>query len=236
MGRAFEYRRAAKEKRWDRMSKTFPKLARSITMAVKEGGSDPESNSKLRTAIQNAKAENMPKDNIDTAIKRAEGRDAQDFSEVVYEAKAPHGVLMIIECATDNVNRTIANLKTVINKGGGQIVQAGSLDFLFSRKAVVEFDQTDGMDIESIELELIDYGLEELEIEGNHVTAYAEFKEFGNLCDGIDKLNIEPGSSKLKRIPTSPQEFTEEQIEEVEALIDKLEDDEDVQAVYTNIA
>lgn len=236
MGRAFEYRRAAKEKRWDRMSKTFPKLARSITMAVKEGGSDPESNSKLRTAIQNAKAENMPKDNIDTAIKRAEGRDAQDFSEVVYEAKAPHGVLLMIECATDNVNRTIANLKTTINKSGGQIVQSGSLDFLFSRKAVVEFEKKEEMDLESIELELIDYGLEELEVAEEMVTAYAEFKDFGRLCEGIEKLGIEPSSSKLKRIPTSPQEFTEEQIEEVENVIDKLEDDEDVQAVYTNIA
>jgi YebC/PmpR family DNA-binding regulatory protein len=236
MGRAFEYRRASKEKRWDRMSKTFPKLARAITMAVKEGGSDPESNSKLRTAIQNAKSENMPKDNIDTAIKRAEGRDAQDFSEVVYEAKAPHGVLLMIECATDNVNRTIANLKTVVNKGGGQIVQSGSLEFLFSRKAVIEFDKKDDMDIETIELELIDYGLDELEVEDGHVTAYAEFKDFGRICEGFEKIGIAPTSSKLKRIPNSPQEFTEEQIEEVENLIDKLEDDEDVQAVYTNIA
>ncbi|MDA0812647.1 MAG: YebC/PmpR family DNA-binding transcriptional regulator [Verrucomicrobia bacterium] len=236
MGRAFEYRRASKEKRWDRMSKTFPKLARAITMAVKEGGSDPESNSKLRTAIQNAKSENMPKDNIDTAIKRAEGRDAQDFSEVVYEAKAPHGVLLMIECATDNVNRTIANLKTVVNKGGGQIVQSGSLEFLFSRKAVIEFDQKDDMDIETIELELIDYGLDELEVEDGHLTAYADFKDFGRICEGFEKIGIAPTSSKLKRIPNSPQEFTEEQIEEVENLIDKLEDDDDVQAVYTNIA
>lgn len=218
------------------MSKTFPKLARAITMAVKEGGADPESNSKLRTAIQNAKAENMPKDNIDTAIKRAEGRDAQDYTEVVYEGKGPHGVLLMVECATDNVNRTIANLKTVFNKGGGQIVQAGSLDFLFSRKAVVEFDRAGDMNLEEIELELIDYGLEELDVAGDHVTAIAEFKGFGRLCEGIEKLGIEPTSSKLKRIPTSPQEFTEVQIEEIESLIDRLEDDEDVQAVYTNIA
>ena len=236
MGRAFEYRRAAKEKRWDRMSKAFPKLARAITIAVKEGGPDPETNSKLRTAIQNAKAENMPKDNIDTAIKRAEGRDAQDFTEVVYEGRGPHGVLLMVECATDNVNRTIANLKTIFNKGGGQIVQSGSLDFLFSRKAVIEFEKAEGMDLEEVELELIDYGLEELEVEGERATAYAEFKEFGHLCEGVEKLGIEPASSKLKRIPTSPQEFTEEQIEEVETLIDRLEDDEDVQAVFTNIA
>jgi YebC/PmpR family DNA-binding regulatory protein len=236
MGRAFEYRRAAKEKRWDRMSKMFPKLARSITMAVKEGGPDLESNSKLRTAIQNAKAENMPKDNIDTAIKRAEGRDAQDFSELVYEGKGPHGVLLMIECATDNVNRTIANLKTHFNKGGGQIVQSGSLEFLFSRKTVVEFQKSDEIDLEEVELELIDYGLEELDVQDDAVTAYAEFKEFGRLCEGVEKLGIEPTSSKLKRIPTSPQEFSEEQIEEIEQLIDRLEDDEDVQAVYTNIA
>ena len=235
MGRAFEYRRAAKEKRWDRMSKMFPKLARSIMIAAKEGGPDPESNAKLRTAIQNAKAQNMPKDNIDTAIKRAEGRDAADFSELVYEGKGPHGVLLMVECATDNVNRTIANLKTHFNKGGGQIVQSGSLEFLFQRKAVVEFPK-EGVDLEAVELELIDYGLEELEVGEETATAYGEFKEFGRLCEGFEKLGIEPSSSKLKRIPTSPQEFSEEQIEEVEQLIDRLEDDEDVQAVYTNIA
>ena len=141
MGRAFEYRRAAKEKRWDKMSKVFPKLARTITMAAKEGGADPDSNSKLRTAILNAKAQNMPKDNIATAIKRAAGKDMADISEVNYEAKGPHGVMLFIETATDNTNRTITNIRTPINKAGGEMLNSGSLQFLFDRKAVIQFEK-----------------------------------------------------------------------------------------------
>ncbi len=236
MGRAFEYRRASKEKRWDKMSKTFPKLGRAITMAAREGGDDPESNSKLRTAIQNAKAENMPKDNIDAAIKRASGKDGAEIAEVNYEGKGPHGVLLFVECATDNTNRTVANLKTYFNKAGGQVVQTGSLEYLFNRKAVIEFEKTDDMDMDEIELELIDHGLEELETNEGTVYVYGEFTTFGKLTAAVESMGIEAKKARLQRIPTSPQEFSEAQLDEIEALIDKIEDDEDVQAVYTNIA
>ena len=162
MGRAFEYRRAAKEKRWDKMSKVFPKLAKTITMAAKEGGPDPDMNPKLRTAIQNAKGQNMPKDNIDSAIKRAAGKDADSFIEVTYEGKGPHGVLVFIECATDNTTRTVANVKSYFNKAGGSLVPTGSLEFMFNRKAVFELEKPE-IDMEELELELIDAGLEEID-------------------------------------------------------------------------
>ena len=236
MGRAFEYRRAAKEKRWDKMSKVFPKLARTITMAAKEGGSDPDSNSRLRTAILNAKAQNMPKDNIETAIKRAAGKDMAEISEVNYEAKGPHGVMLFIETATDNTNRTISNVRTPINKAGGEILNSGSLQFLFDRKAVIQFERKEGDDLEEIELELIDHGLEEMEENEGTVFVYGDFTNFGSLSQGCEKLGIEVSKAGLQRIPNNPQEFSEGQLDEIESLIDKLEDDEDVQAVYTNVA
>jgi len=236
MGRAFEYRRAAKEKRWDKMSKVFPKLARTITMAAKEGGSDPNSNSRLRTAILNAKAQNMPKDNIETAIKRAAGKDMAEISEVNYEAKGPHGVMLFIETATDNTNRTISNVRTPINKAGGEILNSGSLQFLFDRKAVIQFERKEGDDLEEIELELIDHGLEEMEENEGTVFVYGDFTNFGSLSQACEKLGIELSKAGLQRIPNNPQEFSEGQLDEIESLIDKLEDDEDVQAVYTNVA
>jgi YebC/PmpR family DNA-binding regulatory protein len=165
MGRAFEYRRAAKEKRWDKMSKLFPKLGKAITMAAKEGGTDPDTNATLRTAIKNAKGQNMPKDNIEAAIKRADAKDAETFSEMDYEGKGPHGVLVYVECATDNPTRTIANVKSYFNKAGGSVVPNGSLEFMFNRKSVFEFEKTDDFDVEEMELELIDAGLEEIELE-----------------------------------------------------------------------
>jgi len=236
MGRAFEYRRAAKEKRWDKMSKVFPKLARTITMAAKEGGPDPDSNSRLRTAILNAKAQNMPKDNIETAIKRAAGKDMAEISEVNYEAKGPHGVMLFIETATDNTNRTISNVRTPINKAGGEILNSGSLQFLFDRKAVIQFERKEGDDLEEIELELIDHGLEEMEENEGTVFVYGDFTNFGSLSQACEKLGIELSKAGLQRIPNNPQEFSEGQLDEIESLIDKLEDDEDVQAVYTNVA
>ncbi|NNC88354.1 MAG: YebC/PmpR family DNA-binding transcriptional regulator [Akkermansiaceae bacterium] len=236
MGRAFEYRRASKEKRWDKMSKLFPKLARTITMAAKEGGPDPDSNAKLRTAIQNARAQNMPKDNIETAIKRASGKDQADIVEVNYEGKGPHGALIFVECATDNTNRSVTNVRTAFNKAGGALVQTGSLEFLFARKAVIEFPVTDAMDLEEIELELMDAGLEEMEVNDGRAFVQGEYTEFGRLTQAIEQLGVENYQATLQRIPTSPQEFSDEQIEDIEALIDKLEDDEDVQGVFTNVA
>ncbi|MDR0579955.1 MAG: YebC/PmpR family DNA-binding transcriptional regulator [Campylobacteraceae bacterium] len=236
MGRAFEYRKAAKEKRWDKMSKVFPKLAKSITMAAKQGGLDPEMNSKLRTAILTAKAQNMPKDNIEAAIKRAAGKDAQDIKEVHYEGKAPHGALIWVECATDNPTRTVANIKTHFGKCGGQILQNGSLEFMFSHKAVFEFEKPANLSKDELELVLIDCGLEELDENEGNFYAYAAYSDFGSLSSALESLKIEPKKAALEYIPNTPVDFSEEQLADIEKLIDRLEDDDDVQAVYTNIA
>jgi YebC/PmpR family DNA-binding regulatory protein len=236
MGRAFEYRRAAKEKRWGHMSKVFPKLGAKITIAAKAGGSDPDLNPSLRTAIQNAKAANMPKDNILNAIKRATSKDHAAFTEVNYEGKGPHGVLVYVECATDNTTRTIANVKSYFNKVGCALVPSGSLDFMFERKAVFEFELKAGMNIEDLELELIDFGLEEIEEVDGMVIATANYTEYGALSKAIEDLKIEVNKSTLQRFPTSPVEFTDEQMVDINKLLDKLDDDEDVQEVFTNIA
>ncbi|WP_320033574.1 YebC/PmpR family DNA-binding transcriptional regulator [Campylobacterota bacterium DY0563] len=235
MGRAFEYRKAAKMKRWGNMSRVFPKLAKAIEIAAKSGGGDPEMNSALRTAILNAKAENMPKSNIDAAIKRATGKDAANYSDVNFEGKGPHGVLIFVETATDNNTRTVANVKMHFNKNGGQVVPTGSLEFFFDRKAIFEFNKTEDMDLEELELELIDAGLEEIEEEDGVVLVTAEYTDFGTLNKAFEDMGIELTKAELKRIPNNPQEFTEEQQEEIGKLLEKLEDDDDVQAVYTNI-
>ena len=235
MGRAFECRRRAKEARWDKMSRVFPKLAKSITLAAKNGGGDPDMNPALRLAISNAKAENLPKDKIDAAIKRATGGDAADISEVNYEGKGPHGSLFYIECATDNTNRSVSNLKTIFSKNGGQLVQSGQLDFMFTRKAVVEFE-AEGVELEEVELELIDHGLEELEAEDGIVRAIGDYAEFANLSGGVEKLGITIKKAALERIPTQPVEMTDEQMNDIEALLEKIEEDEDVQLVFTNLA
>ncbi|OFX21325.1 MAG: transcriptional regulator [Bacteroidetes bacterium GWA2_31_9b] len=236
MGRAFEYRRASKEKRWDKMSRLFPKLGKSITVAAKEGGADPELNAKLRTAILNAKAQNMPKDNIDAAIKRAAGKDAETFAEVNYEGKGPHGVLVFVECATDNTTRTVANVKAYFNKAGGSVVPTGSLEFMFLRKAVFEFEKTDKINIEELEFELIDAGLEEIDVDEDTVYAYGDYTNFGTLSRAFEEKGIEIKKANLQRIPTTPVEFTEEQLVDIEKMLDRIEDDEDIQAVFTNIA
>lgn len=236
MGRAFEYRRAAKEKRWDKMSRIFPKLAKKITIAAKEGGSEPDLNAALRTAILNAKAQNMPKANIDAAIKRASGKDAADYTEVNYEGKGPHGVLVFVECATDNGTRTVANVKSYFNKVGGGLVPTGSLEFMFSRKAVFEFEKPAELDLEELELELIDAGLDEIEENEGEFYAYADYTSFGDMAHKLEELNIEVKKAVLKRFANDPVDFTEEQLEDIEKMLDKLEEDDDVQAVYTNIA
>ncbi|MFT7380489.1 MAG: YebC/PmpR family DNA-binding regulatory protein [Roseivirga sp.] len=241
MGRAFEFRKGRKMKRWDQMSRIFPKLAKSITMAAKEGGGDPGMNGFLRTAIQNAKAQNMPKDNIDAAIKRATSKDVDSYIEMNYEGKGPHGVLVFVECATDNQNRTVANVKSYFNKAGGGIVPNGSLEFMFNRKSVFEFLKTDAMDLEELEFEFIDAGLEEIEEFENEeeemvVAIYSDYTNFGQLQKALEEKGIDLKNASLKRFPTTPVEFTDEQIEEIEKMLDKIEDDDDVQGVYTNIA
>lgn len=236
MGRAFEYRRAAKEKRWDKMSKLFPKLAKAITVAAKEGGPDPEMNAALRTAIQNAKAQNLPKANIAAAIDRAIGKDAVDYTELTYEGKGPHGVMVIVECATDNTNRTVANVKAIFSKAGGEMVPSGSLEFLFNRKASFQFPKPEDIDLEELEFELIDAGLEEIEENEGTLYVYGDYKSFGSLSSAFEEKGIEMTKSGLEWIPVSPVEYSEEQMDEIEKMLDKLEDDDDVQAVFTNIA
>ena len=236
MGRAFEYRRASKEKRWDKMSRIFPRLGKTITIAAKAGGPDPDLNAALRTAIMNAKAQNMPKANIDAAIKRASGKDAESFDEINYEGKGPHGVLVFVECATDNNTRTVANVKSYFTKSGGQLSPTGSLEFMFSRKAEFQFEKPAKMEIDELELELIDAGLEEIEENEGEFFAYADFTNFGALSAAFEKLGVNVTSATLKRYPSTPVEFSDEQLADIEKLIDRLEDDDDVQAVYTNIA
>ena len=235
MGRAFEYRRASKEKRWDKMSKLFPKLSKAITVAAKEGGTDPEMNFKLRAAIQNAKAENMPKDNIDSAIKRASDKELKDFIEQTFEGKGPHGVLVIVEIATDNITRTTANIKSYFNKSEGNLVSPGSLEFMFERKAVFYIDNLN-QDPDELELFLIDYGLEEIEISKDEIIIYGNYTSYGKINKGLNELEIKPSKSLLKRIPNNPVNFDEKQLLEIEKMLDKMEDDEDVQYVFTNIA
>jgi YebC/PmpR family DNA-binding regulatory protein len=245
MGRAFEYRKAAKMKRWGTMSRLFPKLGKMITIAAKEGGSpDPEMNSKLRTAIANAKAQNMPKDNIDAAIKRAFNKDAADIKEITYDVKAPYGVQMIVECATDNNTRTVANVKAILRKNNAEMLTSGSLNYMFTKKAVFVFNKTEDMDVEELELELIDYGLEEIEedVEPHEngedipiLRVYGEFTSFGELSHALEEKGIKVKKATIEYIANTPIDLNDEQLEEIETLIDKLEEDDDVQNVYTNI-
>ena len=236
MGRAFEYRKAAKMKRWGNMSRVFPKLAKAIEKAAKEGGGEPEMNPKLRTAILNAKAENMPKDNIDAAIKRALGKDAKDMIEVNFEGKGPNGTLILAECLTDNNTRTVANVKNIINRNGGELLNKGALDFMFSRKAIFEFDLTDDMDVEELELELIDAGLEEIEAEDGICIIHTDYKDFGNMTHALEEMGVEIKKATLEYIANTPIEITEEQKALLDVMLEKLDEDEDVQAVYTNFS
>jgi len=236
MGRAFEYRKASKLKRWGAMSRLFPKLGKVITMAAKDGGTDPDMNAKLRTAILNAKAENMPKDNIEAAIKRATAKDSASMMEVNFEGKAPHGVLLFIECATDNNTRTVANVKNILSKNHGEMLTNGSLEFMFDRKTVIEFALKDDMDLEELELELIDAGLEEIEEEDGIVLVTGDYKNFGTLHEALENVNIEATKANLERMANTLISLNDEEQEEIDKIIDKLEDDEDVQRIFTNLA
>lgn len=240
MGRAFEFRKERKFKRWAKMAIQFTRLGKEIVMAVKAGGPNPETNSSLRTIMQNAKAVNMPKDRVEAAIKRASNKDEKDYEEIVYEGYAPHGVAVLVETATDNTNRTVANVRSYFTKTNGSLGKTGSLDFIFSRKAVFRFEPGE-RDLEELELELIDAGLEDLYVEedeeGNDVAViHTPFEDFGKMQKALEALGIETKSAKLERIAQSTTEVTEEQAADVIKLIDKLEEDDDVLAVYHNMA
>jgi YebC/PmpR family DNA-binding regulatory protein len=235
MGRAYEYRKATKFARWDKMAKLFTRAGREIVIAVKSGGPDPDYNPTLRRAIQNAKGVSMPKDRIDAAVKRASNKDEKDYAEVVYEGMGLHGVAIVIETATDNPTRTVANVRSYFNKKGGSLGTSGMHDFIFDRKGVFKF-KAEGIDIEELELELIDSGLDSLEQEEDMILAYAAFQDFGLMQKALEEKGIEVITSELQRIPTMYKELSEEQTDEVLELIDKLEQDDDVQTVYHNLA
>ncbi len=217
------------------MSKAFTRLGKEIVMAVKESGPSPDTNSRLRAAIQNAKGVNMPKDRIEAAIKRASSKEEKDYEEIVYEGYAPHGIAVVIECATDNLNRTVANVRMHFSKGGGSLGKTGSLDFMFDRKGIFKIS-AEGVDLEELELELIDFGAEEIYEHEGEIIIETPFTEFGNMQKGLEEKGIETISADVQRIPTTRTELTEEQEEEVMGLIERFEEDDDVQAVYHNMA
>jgi len=241
MGRAFEFRKERKMKRWANMAKTFTKIGREISIAVKEGGPDPAYNSRLRMAIQNAKASNMPKSNVENAIKKASSKDAEAFDEVVYEGYAPHGVAVIVETATNNKQRTVANVRHHFSKMNGSLGVSGSVDYMFERKANFKVETSDSLDIEELELELIDFGLEEIKTEKDEekdlefVVFSCSFEDFGNLQKGLEENNLEVKESELVRIPTHTKKLEEDQVEDVIKLIDKMEEDDDVINVFHNM-
>ena len=235
MGRAFEYRKARKLKRWGNMSRTFTRIGKEITMAAKAGGGDPDTNPRLRVLMQNAKAANMPKDTVERAIKKATEKDASDYKEIVYEGYAPHGVAIVVETATDNNQRTVANVRSYFNKFGGSLGTSGSLSFLFDHKSVFHLKPKDGMDLEELELELIDFGVDELDADEEEWVAYAPFDQFAALQKYFEENGFELISAEFERIPTDYKEVTPEQREIIDKLLEKFEDDEDVQNVYHNM-
>jgi len=235
MGRAFEFRKGRKMKRWSAMSKMFTKIGKEIAMSVKAGGPDPNSNSRLRAVIQNAKAANMPKVNVESAIKKATEKDASNFEEVVYEGYGNFGVAILIETATDNPTRTVANVRSIFNKYGGTLGTQGSLDFVFERKANFTVKNT-GLNIEELELELIDAGLEEIEADEEEVLIVCAFADFGAMQKAIETKGLELINAEKIRNPITFKEVTPEQRESIEKVIEKFEEDDDIQQVFTNMA
>jgi len=231
MGRAFEFRKARKMKRWSAMSKAFTRIGKDLVMAVKEGGPDPDSNSRLRAVIQNAKAVNMPKDNIERAIKRASDKSQGDFKEVLFEGYAPHGIAVLIETATDNNTRTVANVRSYFNKYNGSLGTSGSVEFMFDHTCNFQING-EGIDPEELELDMIDFGAEEVFTDEDGILIYAPFESFGAIQKELESREIEILSSGFERIPQATKELTAEEIEDVEKLLEKIEEDEDVQNVY----
>ena len=237
MGRAFEFRKARKMKRWSAMAKTFTRISKDISIAVKEGGPNPDTNARLRAVIQNAKSANMPKDNVERAIKKASGADSANYVEISLEGYAPHGVAIFVECTTDNNNRTVANVRSYFNKFEGNLGTNGSLEFIFDRKAVFTFSEIQvEMDLEELEMELIDAGLEELENDEGTITVTTDFSDFSNMQKQLETMNIVLESSELQRLPNNTKILLGEEAKSVLKLIDKLEEDEDVQNVFHNMA
>ena len=231
MGRAFEFRKARKMKRWSAMSKAFTRIGKDIVIAVKEGGPDPDSNSRLRAVIQNAKAVNMPKDNIERAIKRASDKNQGDFKEVLFEGYAPHGIAVLVETATDNNTRTVANIRSYFNKCNGSLGTSGSVVFMFDHSCNFRIPN-EGIEAEEIELDFIDFGAEEVFVDDDGILIYAPFESFGAIQAELEKREIEILSSGFERIPQVTKKLDPDQMAEVEKLLEKIEEDDDVQNVY----
>jgi len=231
MGRAFEFRKARKMKRWAAMAKTFTRIGKDIVIAVKEGGPHPESNARLRAIMQNAKAANMPKDNVERAIKKATDKDTANYKEVFFEGYAPHGIAILVECATDNNNRTVANIRSYFNKCNGTFGTQGSVEFMFDHTCNFRI-AAEGRDVEELELEMIDFGVEEIFVDEDSILMYAPFESFGAIQKELEGRGIEILSSGFERIPQITKELTPEQVADVEKLLEKIEEDDDVMNVY----
>lgn len=235
MGRAFEFRKARKMKRWSAMAKTFTRIGKDIVMAVKEGGPNPETNSRLRAVIQNAKAANMPKDNIERAIKKASDKNTEDYKEVLFEGYGPHGIAILVETATDNNNRTVANVRSYFNKCDGSLGTQGSVEFMFDHTCNFRIP-AEGQDVEELELEFIDFGVEEVFVDDDGILLYAPFESYGAIQKELESRDIEILSSGFERIPQVTKTLDEEQTADIEKLLEKLEEDDDVQNVYHTMA
>jgi YebC/PmpR family DNA-binding regulatory protein len=236
MGRIFETRKAKMFKRFARMSKAFNRIGREIEIAVKAGVTDPKMNPRLRLAIQNAKSVNMPKDRIEAAINRASSRETAGYQEVIYEGYGPHGIAILVECATDNPTRTVANIRLAFSRGNGTLGSTGSIAFMFERKGVYSIAADKVANLDEFELEMIDHGLEELEKQDQEIFIYTSFQDFGKMHRALEERGIEPTTTELQYIPTSTKELSEVEVKEVQDLIDKLEEDDDVQSVFHTMA
>lgn len=235
MGRAFEYRKARKMKRWGNMARTFTKLGKEISMAVKAAGGDPDGNPRLRVLMQNAKAANMPKENVERAIKKALSKDEADYKEIVYEGYGPFGIAVVVETATDNPTRTVGNIRNYFNRNGGSLGTSGSLDFLFDHKSAFKIKPKEGVDLEELELELIDFGVDEIFADEDEVVIYGTFDSFSKIQKYLEENDFEITSAEFERIPNDQKELTADQREQVQKMLDKMEDDEDVQNIYHNM-
>jgi YebC/PmpR family DNA-binding regulatory protein len=235
MGRAFEKRKHKMFSRYDKMAKAFTKIGREIAIAVKSGGPDPEYNPRLRSAILNAKGVNMPKDRIDNAIKKSASKDSSTFEETVYEGYGPYGVAILAETASDNPTRTVANIRMYFSRSNGALGKTGSLDFVFQRKGVFRIEKNDKTNPDDLELELIDFGLDSMEVDDNEIIIYTQYEDFGKMSKALEDKNIAVKKAALERIPTTFVELNEEQQDEILHLIDKFEEDDDVQAVFHNL-
>lgn len=236
MGRAFEYRKATKLKRWGNMARVFTKLGKQITIAAREGGPDAELNPRLRVLIQQAKKENMPKENVERAIRKATDKDVSDYKEVVYEGYGPYGIAIVVETATDNPTRTVANVRSYFNKHGGSLGTSGSLEFLFDHKCVFRIAEKEGVSLEDLELELIDYGVDEVLMDEDDILIYGEFTSYSDIQSYLEERGFEIHSAEFVRIPHETKTLSDEQRAQIEKLLEKFEEDEDVQNVFHNMA